>query len=363
MPTEYSQYGVAVMPLSDLVSSFCIEQGNDKRTVYLKTLKHAEWAWKELGFSGTLWSLQTVVLEVCKTKHTITLPNNCNRLVNISVVDQHNRLHPLTEDTGINTAETRCPKFKCSCGNCHGENSLCGALDAVTMTTEQVDVKGTSYTLTNWVKMDGEGNIFKSSKVPTWDTATNSVIYTTQQTFLCNVEVNEKGCIKPTQPNIDSLSAYCGWGGDWFYGNIYATFQGLMPAPYNPWGHYNRNAASPNIIHIVHGHHQGPGWPNNGTNPSIPPEHINHWDGIRSVIVTYQTNGETEGSEILVPDYAYDAVLSGIVYRQHWLNPRDGDKDNVFKHQFNSKKMDVMKYLNPIRLENIGKVQVNKRLW
>ena len=349
------QYGVAVVPMGQFVRTYCLESGNMKQSMFLKNLQHAKWAWKEI-FRQSLWEIKTVAVQMCD--RTITLPDDCERLINISVVDVFRRLHPLTFDSDLNTARINCIQNSCSCTACGGTNTLCGALDNITMTTETIEIQGEDYTKTTWVRSNGCGDIEQVTRTPMLNASTNEVEYVDSKEMLCQVDVDSNGCIRATQPNYDILVRYCGCGTDSFNGGIgplgwtTSVYSPIIPAVYNSWGYYNFNAANRSMVHIFRNER-------NSTCSEDNPD----WQDIGTILVSYQTNGETPGEEILIPEYAYDALLSGIIYRQHRLNPKDGDKDQVFYNHFRRDRMSIARYLNPVNMDQIEKLHTQKRPW
>lgn len=354
------QYGQTLMRLSDLVDDFCLRQGNMRQANYLRYLVFARWAWDDM-YRDTIWNIKSVALQPCHDKGhtTIKLPDNCERLVNISTVDRFGKLHPLTPDSDFNTVEVKCQKCACSCEKCHGKDTLCAVLDNVTYTTEQVDIKGTFYTLKTWIRYDGSGVLQKEQSIPTFDSASNSITYQTVFTILCNLDIDEKGCIKATAPNMSYLVDYCGWDGSnsWWngWGATYQPYKTLIPPVYNYFGYWKKNAADPQIIHLFRNEYPV-------HNGSV--ENANHHSGgFGTIIVTYQTNGEVPDEEILVPQYAVAAVHIGMLYQQKVYNPKDGDPNNAGLYKFNASKIKVMRYLNPIRMEVVEKLQQQARPW
>lgn len=356
------QHGIAVMTLSDLVDDFCLAQGNMRESNYLQQVRNARWAWKEL-FRTTLWNIKKAVLCVDCEKHTIKLPDDCERVYNISVVDCRGKIHPLGFNSDWNTAQITCVKSKCSCNNCHGEDSLCAVIDSISAVVETVVIHGTNYTKTTLTRYDGSGAVQTQETIPVWDVDTDAVLYQTNVKTICNVEATTKGCIKATEANMSLLRDHCGCGnflGDWnnlgqTWGN-YNAYRELIPSPYNYYGEWNFNAADGQIVHIFGGRNH----------------HFNHNDeqesrwrsDVRQVIVEYLTNGETPDTEILVPEYAVECVQIGIVYRQKYLNMRVGEGDKVAaKMAWRAAKIDVAKYLNPMNMEVIAKLHTNARLW
>ena len=360
------QYGTAVMTLSDLVDDFCLAQNNMRENTILAQYRHARWSWKDL-FRTTLWSIRKSVLTVDCKDHTVRLPDDCDsdKVIALSVVDCYGKLHPLGFNSDWNTSRIKCSKIKCSCSKCGGNDTLCGAIDSISAVTETVTIQGSSYTKTIYTRYDGAGNIQTETISPTLDAASNTIVYVSSINTICNVEVNEHGCIKATQPNMTMLRDNCGCGNfidnwsEWGYGwGNYSAYRQLIPTTYNYWGEWNYNAADPRIIHIF------------GTGRVV--NHYGHNDdqerefrgSIRQVILDYQTNGEAPNTEILVPEYAVEAVQIGMVYRQKYLNPKIGPNEKLAEQRlFTAAKVQVAKYLNPVHLENVAKLQTNPRRW
>lgn len=357
---NFRQFGHAVMTLSDMVDDFCLAQGNMRQSNILAQYRHARWAWKDF-FKTTQWNIRKAVLELDCHSHTVKLPDDCERLLVISVVDCYGKLHALGFNTDFNTAEIRCLKSpRCSCGTCNGQDTICAAIDTIGAVTETIIIHGQPYTQTTLTRYDGSGAVQTQTTTPAWDTATSTVVYNTTVKTICNVETTDRGCIKATQPNMDLLRDFCGCGNfenEWnSVGRSWSSaYREVIPTSYNYWGEWNFNAADNQIVHIFSGcKHFG-----------HTDEQEQAWQGsIRQVIIDYQTNGETPGTEILIPEYAVPAVQVGMVYQQKFLGPRTSEADKrMAKAAYMQAKVDVAKYLNPIMLENIGKLQTNQRLW
>ncbi len=345
-------YGEQVIPLSKLVKEFCLKQGNMKETAVFQQLVYARWAWKEL-FRKSIWEIKNQVIEIDCKNNTFHIPSDCERIVNISVIDCNKIIQPLTCDPGISTVEIKCIKPKCSCNKCNGENTLCASIDAVSYTTEEIIIQGNPYTLQTWTRYNN-GAIQQEQIIPTLNATTNAVENVTTISTICNVEVTEEGCIKPTTGNMELLRTHCGCGNfpaencGVDYG--WHRYENLIPQPYNYFGYWNVNAADRSIIHIFR--HE------NGHRPR------HERDRIEKVIVSYQTNGETTDQEIMIPQYAQFAIDMGIMWQQKLFNPRAGQGDKEFaKNEWRAACRKVNQHLNPIRMEDIAKLQTQLRRW
>lgn len=347
-------HGEEVIPLSKLVKEFCLKQGNMKEANVFQQLVYAREIWKEL-FRKCIWGIRNVVLTVDCERNTIERPIDCERIINISVIDHRGKLQPLSCDPGISTVEIECIKVNCSCNNCNGQGTLCGAAEAgVSYTTEVVTIQGNPYNLETWTRYS-QGAIQQEQKVPSLQAGTSNVVYNTVFSTLCNIETTDKGCIKPTNTNMELLRDYCGCGNfpesqsgisrDWYRG-----YENLIPQQYNYYGYWNQNAADASIIHIFR-------------------HDSNHHDRhnrnrIEKVVVSYQTNGEDPGAEILIPQFAKFAIDMGIMWYQKVYNPRatETEKEGTL-NRWRMAKLNVNKHLNPIRMEDIEKLQTQARRW
>lgn len=363
------QYGQQVHYLSDYVRKFNLKQGNVKGIAFLRTMEFASEIYKQL-FRKTIWEIKTQVLTVDRKTNTITIPDDCERLINLSVIDKYGRQHPLTYNPDISTVQTTCQQNKCSCTNCKGQGTLCEAMDNITAINEDVEINGEIYQKTTYMRGDG-CTIQREEHVPAWDATTEEVVYVTNRQWVCDIEVNENGCILPTEPNILALQTYCGYNGsclnngynydglNWGYGGYVNPYVSVAPNPYNFFGYFNWDAASRSIIHIFR----------TARNVYINKKGQCDQDcqglenEIHKVIISYQTIGYTPGSEILIPDYAIMAMDAGVIWQQSLFNPNDRDRGRTNQHYFNDRKSDMAKYLNPIRMDDIKKIQTNLRRW
>lgn len=360
------QNGFAVMTLTDMVDDFCLAQGNLREAVITANYRHARWAWKDL-FRTTLWEIRTAVLELNCRDHSFRIPSDCERIINISVMDCYGKLHPLGFNSDWNTAKIKCTKVQCSCGTCNGEGTLCAAVDSISSVFTTVVINDQDYTQTTLTRYNANGTISKETITPSWDVESSTVIFNTNSQVICNVETTESGCIKVTQANMDTLRTYCGCGnyldewGAWGYGwgEIPLNRQ-LIPAPYNYWGEWNYNAADRTIIHIFGNARQGATHFNNCNQ-----QEEDQWrTSLSQVILQYQTNGEVPATEILVPEYAVEAVQVGMFWRQKRLHPRMGPGEReAARMDYEREKTKVAMYLNPITLDLLAKQQTNARLW
>lgn len=362
-----TQYGQQVLFLSDLVRKFCLKQGNVKQVNFLRQMEFAAWAWKEL-FRKSIWEVKTVVLTVDPHKHTIQLPDDCERMVNISVLDRFNKLQPLTYNPHLSTVDMLCQKTRCSCTSCGGQDTLCEALDNLTVQQETIVVNDTEYTQVTYIRSNGCGALEKEINTFAWNPVTEEVEAVKNNVLLCTLEVNSNGCILPTRPNILALQDYCGFNAG-AYNNFYANnylgginpYRSLIPTPYNFYGQWNWNAACRDIIHIFRSRKKNCTFVNDEQNCTT--QCGGEQNEIHKVILSYQTSGAEPGQEIIVPEYSEMAVNMGMIYQQAVFNPRDRDTNGVMEAKWRKEKRRVEAYLNPVKMDDLRKLQTQQRPW
>lgn len=337
------QNGVPAIAIGDLLSNFNIEQGNIEQRHFLKNLTHAKWCWKEI-FLRSIWEMRQVVLNVDPDTNSIRLPYDMQGQVNVSVVDHHGNKQLIGYNPNMNTVNILCSTV-CSC-KCGGVDTLCGAFDHLTMTTETVNIKGTDYTKTTWIKHLGGGKVAEFTKTPVFVssglTDVGTVQYQEDQRVVCNLEVNTStGCIKATDQNFELFRLHCGCYTNLPFNNIWGRCNEKqdVPATDSAYGYWNWNAAAGNIIQLKD-------------------------VKAKQVIVGIQSSGEVDGQEIVVPEYALDAVQVGILYRQALFNPTVSFKaKKEAKNLYRDAKMDLNKFLRPVSMHALRNLQCGIPLW
>jgi hypothetical protein len=369
--------GYEVLKLSTVVDRFTLKQGNFKQKDYFRYLEMARWAAKDI-FRKTLWNIQTVSLEIDRHGF-ITIPDDCEKLLSIGIVGCDKIFHALGHNPKIMTVPN---SYKCSCNKCNGNGTLCSALDNVTMVQTPIEIQGKDYYITEFTQMDGNGNLVTKTITPSLDTNGNVIDVTTYAT-ICAMDVNPNGCLLNTAQNVQNLQQYCG------YTNPFSGWDGLgwynensgdIPANYNHYGYWNWDNTNGCRIKIVVNANNGFAWypvgtggiiTNNNNENNYPLPYPNtfsqigagEYDNIKRVIISYQSNGESPNSEIVIPQFAEMAVNMGMVYQQRVFNPKDTDRDKQGLAAYNMAKTELMAYLNPVPIAEMYKVQNNRRLW
>jgi hypothetical protein len=84
--------------------------------------------------------------------------------------------------------------------------------------------------------------------------------------------------------------------------------------------------------------------------------HLKHVRADR-VIVAYQPSGTSADTEILVPEYAVQAMMAGINYKQKWLSPayNPGEK-KMAEMDWKREKNRLYDFMYPIRMDELIRI-------
>lgn len=337
-------YSTPVKTITEVVEELMLVQGNYNGNHYLALLKHAQRVWQDLHYTNQ-WNIVQKALQISDAR-TITLPQNVARLIGINVVDKHGIQQPLLQNPYINTLDIRCPQKDCSC-KCGGKGTLCSEADNLEVTTEVLNINGDDYTKTVYTRRDSVGNVYRESHTPVWNGEDVEMIDDVQ--LLCSLDLTETGCVAYTEPNRRRLVEFCGCHIPLFRELNCLDGCGLefnnCPPPvavkpdYSPFGYFNWDAIARNVIHIK-------------DSKAV------------TVIVIYQTNGETENEEILIPDYAVDAMLFGIRYKQAAFARRMSIVERKqLEYDYNAAKNRLWEFQNPVKINEFRNLQERTPKW
>lgn len=366
-------YGSPVMTLAKVVKNLMIEQGNSNQNHYADNLVRAGRTFKDL-LKDTVYSLKYKALKVDPSDGSVTMPQDIVRLININVVNHCGDLVPLACNPDMNTLKLECPKTSCGCTSCSGNGTLCDALDAIQVINEEVLINGYPFNKKTWIQKCNDGIIRKVIELPYPDLpypvgVAPTVTYVTEYENLCTLEVTGTNCIKSTEGNHRLLMQHCGC----YIPSWQSRMCGYLVAmnPLSPA--MNTLDANPHGLNAE--------WMKNYwcENDYFPQSNFGYWNwGVNAhdkmffkmirtdtVIICYQTNGENcDGDEILVPEYALDAMQFGIVYRQRAWSPAFNKAEKESSRQdYNRAKFELKSFLSPVSPETIAGLQDLIPLW
>lgn len=362
-------YGTPVMTISQIVKNLMIEQGNSNQNHYADNLVRATRVFKDL-LKDTIWSIRYKALDIDKSDNSVCMPQDMVRLYNINVVDHCGQLVPLGYNPLMNTMKLMCHEHKCSCTSCKGTGTLCDALDAIQVITEDVVINGVTYPKKTWIQKCNDGVIKKVIELPYPDDVDNPqspVSYVTEYETLCDLEVTVTNCIKSTEANHMKLLKYCGCYIPGWQSKMCGLMvnYGFAEGPLSPA--MNLTDMNPKGIDA--------GWIKDYycENKYFPQSNFGYWNwGVNAhekvylkmirtekVIVCYQTNGDNcSGEELVIPEYALDAMQFGIVYRQRAFAPNVsyGEKQAA-RMDYEREKDKLKRFLHLVSPEALASLQ------
>jgi len=310
--------------LGDVVSLYCIDQGNDSRKGYENYLIHAKFVWNEL-LKRTLWAFQSTWVSTIKGNGPypyVLLPQNMEYFMGIYQEDC-GKLVPLFRSDVYSLVSK--PKQKtCGCQQNCDCGELCAEANSFSFTTKEHVIDGTTYLEKQWLETCKNGDVIEWREVPA-KTEAGTVEYVTNQRRICKLEVKPCGCVENSTTNKSILEKYCG-----------CRFEVCQPKIYRP---------QPTCGTVVQ--------------EDCGKLYLIGNDIRDQYLVHFQEGDASEKS--LVPEYAVLAVKAGIDFHCVMFNPKRKSERRDAKYFYNEQKLKVIEYLNPIDLEFIYWLQQQPR--
>ena len=320
--------------LSEVVELYCLHQFNDRKKNFLHYLPMGKLVWEDL-LLRTLWNNHAKWMPVYNDADSpypyIKVPEGMSAFLGLYDVDDCNQLVPLSQNNRYNVIER--PKKTCGCSAACSCGDLCSGMSAMTWETRDVDINGTTYEEKTWIQVCGTGEVKRWRKTPVQtytDANTYTVDYTETYESLCQLEVKPCGCIAETAENKVAIETHCGCSVG-CTSKIYnrQDNHGLVEYKFSECG---------TKIYLI------------GAN--VKSQYLAH----------YQNKNAAASSP--VPHYCLDAMFLGIINRSTQFNPTKRPVEKEYaKHQYKNAKLDVLKFLNPIRLEMLDRISGERKPW
>lgn len=354
--------------LSEAVDRFLIRSGVLKKKYYSQYLVIAEEVWKDI-FQNTLWVVKTVwqPMKLGTPYNYVEMPKDCQRLLGVGVTDNCDLIQPLFYNNQLNIISKPTQK-KCGCG-CTSCGGLCESVNSTTVTTTLIfTIAGVPYYETKWIKYCPNGDILEFTRTPTkrynslagdggdfntdymndYDIADPpfsdyTIEYIESQKKICKLEVKECGCPVESTTNEELFFDCCG-----FYVSQNCSCK-----------RKKCNQFSPNI----NDNHLGAiKMSECNTKIYYTPSH--DWRSYTKkefpdyLLVSYQTNGVTIGSETLMPQYALNLFFAEMDCARKEYNTAFslGEKQAAYYKKIDERNK-IVAYLNPIDLVQLSDVQ------
>lgn len=288
---------------------------------------------------NTIWAIKHKYVEVdCTTSpSSILIPPDMVRFININVVDDCDKIRSLTFDENMNTLPV--PAIKKGCKICGEVDVLSQCISDISLIQKDVVIDEETYVEKLWKRVSSTGCLVEIREVPVkkFETAESEsgyeIGYEKIEKHICQFDTKPCGCIKNTDENKELIKTHCG-----------CLFNGCSAKLCDTT--FARKYAKFGAIKIEDGRIWITG------------------NEAKQVILSYQTNGECKDSELMIPEYAVNAVIFGIDYRSKALAPGfDRYEKRESEKAWNRAKQELEEFLNPIIMTEFINVQMAIPLW
>lgn len=159
---------------------------------------------KELNRQTLLTGKRTVLLAVNRNTNTATLPPDFHEELFVGVMANGKKV-PLKLRTDL-VDEKNVEDIPCEdkCEKCNQDKAICEDL-TITESTELVVVNDTVQEQTIIKKLYPDGSYWLETRIPIWDIASQTIVYTTQKQFIATLSLKSCGCIDDTEENIETI--------------------------------------------------------------------------------------------------------------------------------------------------------------
>ena len=355
--------------LGEVVDKFFITRMISKKKYYSAYLNIAKDVWQNT-YRNTLWEVQSRWLTVQRGDpyNFVYVPEGVSRLLSVAVEDRCHLIQPLFYNSQLNVVNKPTVK-KCGCAADCQCSGVCEAANSLTYTTKLVfTINNVDYYEKTWTEVCSNGDVIVYSETPTkqYNNTTGdggdfnddynddydiesapfsdyTVVTVKSQRKVCKLETLECGCPVESEENASLLNEYCGCNLNWNCGLKRRHCRQYFENIDN--NYYGEVKLSPC-----------------GTKIYFKPSPI--WKKVSDVevpeflLVNFQSNGMLPTSEVLVPDYALNQMMAGIYWQSVRFNtaiPR-ATKEEAYT-QFKMEDAELVKFLNPISLIELGTIQ------
>jgi hypothetical protein len=192
----------------ELIRMLCAREGDVAGEKFMLYKGVAPDVYQDLNLA-IIRHAQRMYLEVDKKTNTILMPENALMLSSISVKDSCNQLHTLIQNSNLDSdiVDIR-NASSCDC-NCECNEELCGHISKYEAVTEEVtelmpDLSEQVFTKITRTRVEKNGNVYTERSYPIRKVVNNvwvDTVMTTEEEFVCTLEVKECGCVKTTDAN------------------------------------------------------------------------------------------------------------------------------------------------------------------
>lgn len=337
--------------LGEIADQYCIMNGIDKRKYFKQYLFMVQEVWKDL-YQNTLFATTNTYVELKKgiPFNYVDIPSNSVRFLGLSVDDRCHNLKPLYYNNQLNVLVKPSPSSKrCNCEVCDC-SGLCETVGSLVPTTEVVNINGTDYTNTTWIKTCPNGDVMEYRTIWTTQytfnrgsydfsydfsyeigTSDSEVVQINLSRKLCALEVLPCGCPAQTRQNEECFFKHCGC--------FINPLTSISAQCCNHWKDCNEYAGSCRISEC-------------GTKVYI--EYLEHFDRNHWLIMSFQTNGVSPDQQTNAPDYAKMCLWKGIYFYKNLFNDRINPKiKDEQRYSYIDEQNKIILYNNKFAIEDL----------
>jgi hypothetical protein len=368
MPLIDNQICSPSLTLSESTDKFLAIRGVDKKKYFAKYLIIAGKIWEEI-FQKTIWATQSTwkSLKDGKPYPYIDVPAGADRVFSVAYEDECGDIVPLYYNQQKNVVpQPLTTDCQCGCNDCDG---LCEDMSSMTVTTKVAFVQfGVTYYEKTWMKLCPNGDILEYKEIPTkkyndtigetgdynddynndYDIGNPSfsnfeVVNVIEQRKICNLELKPCGCPVDTPDNrckiIDHCSMYLRPQACCYKKHCREFLPEINPTHK---GQIKLSECGTKIYYIK---------PKGGKNP-------------KHLLVNHQTDGTRVSAETTLPKHAEMCFWAGIDYLSKLYNNvyGPGERQQAL-YNYNHQQNELIKFLNPLSLSAIAKVQDQENKW
>jgi hypothetical protein len=367
--------------LSDSLNEYLALRQINKKKYYASYLIAAKQGFKNL-FEGTMYvmSSEWKTMKAGDPYNYVDVPRGAQRIFSIGVNDDCGDIRPLYYNPRMNIipvpTEKKCGCHSCQCGG------LCSEINSTTVTTNLLfTINGQSFYEKTWLKYCPNGDMIEYKEVPTKkyndfigdggdynsdygqdfsggasSFSNFSIVNNIFQRKICTLKTYPCGCPMETPENEELIQTTCGC---------------FLPF----WGHRRREHCQHFLADPNTSEYGEVKISECGTRVYFKPgkRHHRHRDGKHRripefLLVVYQTGGEPENisDQVQIPTAAAfkNALWTEIDWQTKRFNSKyPANEKQLAKYEKNAAANDLVTYLNPLNMQDLGDAQDSERKW
>lgn len=329
-----------------------------------RLLSYSKYVWQDMNIT-TVKQVKRQYMHIDKRTNRIIMPDNFLQISSINIVDECGNIYPVyrydnvRHDDIVDVSATKNCGCELSCGY-----QLCNTIkgyEAIVSTKEDKNPDGStvSFTCVDRIGLGGGGFLYKETQYPkriyTDGEWTSTILYTEQQT-LCQLDVDERGCVCDTEKNVDSCCDSCGIKG---VNTNQCCIGGTANCPpmekCDEWIYYCNSkmewfwtqcGSHPNFRKHCNNHYNI-----SELGDSLIFPHNFGWD---KVLVRYFVDDTVD--EIRIPAIAIDTFIMGLKWWDCRFNDKKQALAEVYGKSYTKLKFGLIREMNKYRIAELGQI-------